>query len=367
MDKKFILEYLDTPSPVMYETRGQALWAETLRPYVDEVSSDNYGNICGLIKSRNRDNYDLPFSVMLDAHADEISYIVNEISDNGLIHPIKNGGSDIQLALSKDVIILSKDSFGNPVEIDGYFGWLPIHHKDKDHENIKPERKNIFIDIGCSTKEEVLAKGIKIGDPIIYNVKARFINKKNIVGKSLDDKIGGIINLEVAKLLKQNQIELPYDLYIVNSVQEEVGAFGAQIAVKQIKPDIALVFDAFFDATNPLFDDSKKLIGSTAKLGDGVIIMNGSCVQKNLRQLIINAAIENDVKHTLGHSTGFGGTNADRIFTDNIVTALLSIPLKYMHTTVETVCIDDVQEAINLLFFALQKIEYMHDFRYHRF
>ena len=353
-----MMDFINTPSPVMYEYAAQKVWAEHIRPFVDEVVDDNYGNVYGVIKSKKQGIK--PYKVLLDAHVDEISYIVNSISDDGLIHPIKNGGSDIQLALSKDVTIITKE--GN---VDGVFGWLPIHVKNDKLADLKPERGNLFIDVGANSKDEVLDMGINIGDPIVYSVMARMLNNTNkLVGKSLDDKIGCFINAMVVEMLYNNQVELPYDLYILNSVQEEVGGFGAKIAVSNIKPDVAIVFDVFLDATNPLFPD-KKMLGSDAKLGDGAIIMNNSSVQKNLHQLIIDAADANGIKYKLAHSTGYGGTNADGIFVlGGVATALISIPLKYMHTTVEMIDLDDVDSAIDLIYAALINIENCHDFRY---
>ena len=142
-DKKFLLDFINTPSPTMYEYRAQEVWLNKIKPYVDEIHEDNYGNVYGVLKAKRNitDNTHKPFKVLLDAHVDEISYIVNHISDDGLIYPIKNGGSDIQLALSKDITILTKN--GN---VDGYFGWLPIHQKKDKTASLVPEVGNIFIE-----------------------------------------------------------------------------------------------------------------------------------------------------------------------------------------------------------------------------
>lgn len=357
-DLDFLNDFINAPSPVMYETDAQLVWGNYIKPYVSEIKSDNYGNVYGIRYSNNQNPNKI--KVLLDAHVDEISYIVNSIGEDGLIHPIRNGGSDIQLALSKEVKILTKTG-----EVDGVFGWIPIHNKsDEKVKDIKPERGNIFIDIGATSKEEVINMGVNIGDPIIYAVNVKFLNStNNIYGKSLDDKIGGYINAMVLKTLHEKNIDLPFDLYVLNSVQEEVGAFGAKIAIGNIKPDVAIVFDVFFDSTNPLFPD-KKMLGTDAKLNDGVIIMNSACVQKKLYELLINTAIGSGIKYKTEHSTGYGGTNADRIFLEGgIATALLSIPLKYMHTTVEMVSMDDVESSIKLICDALKNINGDHDFR----
>lgn len=360
LTNQFLLDFVNTPSPTMYEYRAQQVWADFIKPYVDELVDDNYGNVYGIIRSKNPDMRTKPYRVVIDAHVDEISYVVNEIGSDGLIHPIRNGGSDIQLTPSKNVTILTKSG-----EVDGVFGWLPIHCKDAKHKDVKPEATNLFIDVGCNTKEEVLSLGVKVGDPIVYTVAARMLNNTSrLVGKALDDKIGGYINAMVAKRLFDNNIELPYDLYILNSVQEEIGGFGAKIAISNIKPDAAIVFDVFFDNTNPLFSD-RKMMGTEAKLGSGAIIMNSACIQKNLYNLLVDVATENSIPFELAHATGYGGTNADGIFTQGgVATALVSIPLKYMHTTVETVDMHDVDAATNLMYEALKRIQYNHDFRH---
>jgi putative aminopeptidase FrvX len=341
----------------MHEESAQRVWIDEIKPLVDTVHEDNYGNVWGVIKSKL--NADKPaYKVMLDAHMDEISFIVNEIGENGLIHPIKNGGIDIQLTPTKEVLILTENG-----QIEGVFGYLPIHQKKGKAADLKPEETNLFIDLGL-TKDEVIAKGIKVGDPIVYKNTPRLLNSTTtLVSKALDDKIFAYINFKVVERLVKNKIELPFDLYIVSSCAEEIGGMiGAKNIAVEIKPDVAIVGDVHFDNSNPLTPD-KKMLGTTAVLGSGCVINDGASVQKNFRKLIVNAANKNNIKYTLAHSTGFGGTNADSYCQSGIVCGLVSIPLKYMHTSNEFVNLNDVDEAIDLIYYTLQDIEYKHNFK----
>jgi putative aminopeptidase FrvX len=357
MSDNFLQHFIDSPSPVMYESKAQQVWIDYIKPLVDEVHQDNYGNVWGVIKSKQNSDK-TPFKVLIDAHVDEISFIVNDISENGLVYPFRNGGVDMSLSASRDVLILTENG-----EIDGVFGSLPIHQKHGKMSDFKLDNDNVFIDLGCTSKQEVLDLGVKLGDPIIYKVKSRFLKENILVSKSLDDKIGGYINAKVVEKLHDNQIDLPFDLYITSSVMEEVGLFGINMLANEIKPDVAIIFDVHFDTTNPMNPNVKSL-GSNAKLGDGVIIFDGSAVQKNLKKLLSDTANEFEIKHTFAHSTGCGGTNADFMFKTGATTALLSIALKYMHTTNEMIDLNDANSAIDLIYRALQNIKYQHNFKY---
>jgi putative aminopeptidase FrvX len=168
---------------------------------------------------------------------------------------------------------------------------------------------------------------------------------------------------EVARILKENKIELPFGLYITNSVQEEVGLRGAQMIVESIKPNVAIVTDVCHDTHTPMINKIKQ---GDFKCGDGPVLFYGPSVQNNLLDLIINSAEKNKLPFQRGAASRATGTDTDAFAfaTGGVASALISLPLRYMHTTVEAVSKDDVENVIRLIFNSLQKIKNNHDFRY---
>ena len=207
--EQFLFQYLNNASPTGFEAPGQKLWLDYVRPFVDEWHIDNYGTAYAVI------NPDKPYRVVIEGHADEISWFVNYISDDGFIHVIRNGGSDQVIAPSKRVNIHTKKGI-----VKGVFGWPAIHVRTGKDANIMPELSNIFIDVAAKNKEEVGEMGIHVGCVITYEDELIKLNDRFYCGRALDNRIGGFCIAEVARLLKENNIELPFALYIVNSVQE---------------------------------------------------------------------------------------------------------------------------------------------------
>jgi putative aminopeptidase FrvX len=356
MNKKFLIEYLNGYSPTSLECEGgQQIWIDYIKPFVDEITVDVYGNAIGVI------NPESDYKVVLDAHADEIAWVIKHIDDNGYIYPIRNGGSDPQIAPSKKVIIHT--STGE--KIRGVFGWTPIHMRHtEDRKNIKPEMKSLFIDVGATSKDELSEMGIGIGDSIIFDEQPEYMGKdgNRLVSKSIDDKIGGFIHSQVLEKIYKNKDKLPYGLYVVNSVQEEIGLKGAKMAAEGIKPNVAICFDVCHDTNIPT---GNKKIDGDFKLGGGVVVAQDATTQRNLLKLIKDVASENEIPVNMSISTTGGGTNASSYAYANggVATSLLSIPLKYMHTTVEMVDLQDVEKSISLIYNVIKKIEYMQDYR----
>ena len=239
--EKFLHKYLNNASPTGFEWEGQKLWLDYLKPYIDEWHLDNYGTAYGVI------NPGKEFRVVIEGHADEISWFVNFISEDGFINVIRNGGSDHQIAPSKRVNIHTKKGI-----VQGVFGWPAIHTRRGDDAKLTPKIENIFIDVGAKDADEVKAMGIHVGCVITYEDELRVLNNRYYCGRALDNRMGGFCIAEVARMLKENKIDLPYSLYIVNSVQEEIGLRGAQMVADNIKPHVAIVTDVTHDTHTPL-------------------------------------------------------------------------------------------------------------------
>jgi len=354
LDKKsleFLEEYLNNASPTGYEWNGQKLWMEYLKPYVDTFITDTYGSAVGVI------NPDAKYKVVIEGHADEISWYVNYISDNGLIYVIRNGGSDHQIAPSKIVDIHTKNGI-----VKGVFGWPAIHTRDKSKEEA-PKPDNIFIDVGCATKEEVENLGVHVGCVITYPDTFHVLNENKFVCRALDNRMGGFMISQVARLLHENKNELPFGLYITNSVQEEIGLRGAEMITQTIKPNVAIVTDVTHDTTTPMIDRKKE---GLLELGKGPVVAYAPAVQQKLRDLITETATEKEIPFQRSALSRATGTDTDAFAYSNggVASALISLPLRYMHTTVEMVHRDDVENVIRIIYETLLKIKDGETFSY---
>ncbi len=349
--EKFLEKYLNNPSPTGREVEGQKLWLEYLKPHVDEWHTDNYGSAYGVI------NPGKDYRVVIEGHADEISWMVHYITEDGFIYVIRNGGSDHIIAPSMRVNL-----HGDKGIVKGLFGWPAIHLRRGEDAKLSPKLENIFVDVGAKDQDEVLEMGIHVGTILTFEDPFMLLNDRYYVGRALDNRMGGFCIAEVARLLKENKIELPYSLYIVNSVQEEIGLRGAQMMADSIKPHVAIVTDVTHDTNTPLI--SKRKHGDVA-CGKGPGITYAPAVQPKLLELIRNTAKENDIPLQLEASSRSTGTDTDAFAYSNggVPSALISLPLRYMHTTVEMAHKKDVESVIKLIYMTLQKIENGHDFK----
>lgn len=347
----FLENYINNASPTGYEWEGQKLWMNYLKPYVDEFITDTYGSAVGVINPKAK------YKVVIEGHSDEISWYVNYISDNGLLYVIRNGGSDHQIAPSKWVNIHTKNGI-----VKGIFGWPAIHTRDKGKEE-PPKLDNIFIDIGAKDKKEVEKMGVHVGCVITYPDTFQILNKDKFVGRAIDNRVGGFMIAEVARLLKEQEVTLPYGLYITNSVQEEIGLRGAEMITQTIRPNAAIITDVCHDTTTPMID--KKTQGHT-EIGAGPVISYAPAVQNRLRERVIETAEAKKIPFQRMAASRATGTDTDAFAYSNggVASALISLPLRYMHTTVETVHRDDVENVIRLIFETLRAIKSGETFSY---
>jgi putative aminopeptidase FrvX len=349
--EKFLTAYLNNASPTGFESSGQQIWLDYIKPFTDGHFTDKYGTAVGVI------NPDAPYKVVIEAHADEISWFVNYISDTGYIYVVRNGGSDHQIAPSKRVNIHTENGV-----VKGVFGWPAIHVRDKAREE-KPTLKNIHIDVGAETKDEVLEMGIHVGSVITFEDEVIQLNNKFWCGRALDNRIGGFMIAEVARRLHENKVKLPFGLYVVNSVQEEIGLRGAEMIAARIKPDAAIITDVCHDTHSPMYDKQQQ---GDQKCGLGPVLSYGPAVHNNLLKMVIDVAKAKEIPFQRAAASRSTGTDTDAFAYSNegVPSALISLPLKYMHTTVETAHKKDIEEVINLMYEFLVQLEEGHDFSY---
>lgn len=349
--KKFLETYLNNASPTGFETSGQQLWLDYIKPYIDDYFTDTYGTVVGVI------NPEAKYKVVIEAHADEISWFVNYITDSGYIYLRRNGGSDHQIAPSMRVNIHTKKGI-----VKGVFGWPAIHVRDAAKEET-PSLKNIFLDVGCNSKEEVEKLGIHVGSVATFEDELMELNNRYYVGRALDNRIGGFMIAEVARMLKEKKKKLPFGLYIVNAVQEEIGLRGAEMISRRIKPDVAIITDVCHDTQSPMYD--KKSNGDLTA-GKGPVLTYGPAVQNNLLDMVIAVAQKKEIPFQRAAASRGTGTDTDAFAYsgEGVASALISLPLKYMHTTVESAHKDDVDNVIKLMFEFVSQLKSGHDFRY---
>ena len=347
----FLEKYLNNAAPTGYEWDGQKIWMDYLKPYVDEFITDTYGTAVAVINPKAK------YKVVIEGHADEISWYVNHIADNGLIYVIRNGGSDHQIAPSKIVNIHTKKGI-----IKGVFGWPAIHTRNRAKEE-PPKPNNIFIDVGAKDKDEVEKMGIHIGCVITYPDTFHVLNGDKFVCRAIDNRAGGFMIAEVARLLHENKKKLPFGLYITNSVQEEIGLRGAQMIAERIQPNVAIVTDVTHDTTTPMIDQK---VQGTAQIGKGPVVAYAPAVQQKLRDRITETAEKKKIpfqRAALSRATGTD-TDAFAYSGSGVASALISLPLRYMHTTVEMVHREDVENVIKLIYETLLTIKDGETFSY---
>ncbi|MCA0383324.1 MAG: M20/M25/M40 family metallo-hydrolase [Bacteroidetes bacterium] len=341
---QFLKNYLNTPSPVGFEKSGQQVWLDYVKQYSDEQFTDPYGSAAAII------NPGQDFKVVIEAHVDEISWFVNYITDAGLMYLKRNGGVDHQIAPSMRVLIHGKKG---PVK--AVFGWPAIHTRigTADTKEPSPRTDNLWLDCGARSKKEVEELGIHIGAVVTYQDGFDELANDYLIARAFDNRVGGFMIAEVARLIKENNIKLPYSLYVVNAVQEEIGLRGAEMIARRIKPNVAIVTDVTHDTTTPLIN--KNIEGDVA-CGKGPSLAYAPAIHNKLLGLVEDVADKKKIDvqwRALSRSTGTD-TDSFAYSNDGCPSVLISIPLRYMHTTVEMLHKKDIESTIQLMFETLK-------------
>jgi putative aminopeptidase FrvX len=335
----FFRNYINTPSPVGFEYTGQRLWLDYVKPYVDTIFTDPYGTAVGVV------NPDHAFKVVIEAHVDEISWFVNYITNEGLMYLKRNGGVDHQIAPAQRVFIHGKKG---PVK--AVFGWPAIHTRlsNADKEPVA-KVENLFLDCGARNKKEIEELGIHVGAVVTYQDGFDELANDYYIGRAFDNRIGGFMIAEVARLLKENKKKLPFGLYVVNAVQEEIGLRGAEMIARRIKPNIAIITDVTHDTTTPMIN---KMVEGDTSCGKGPSLSYGPAVHNKLLQLVEDVAQKTDIPVQLRAVSRSTGTDTDSFAyaNDGCPSVLISIPLRYMHTTVEMLHRNDIEQTIRLMY-----------------
>ncbi len=334
----FLLDLLNTPSPTGFEVPGQRKWAKWVGQFADKVENDAYGTAWATLVGSEPEGK----RIMFEAHADEIGYMVKHISEEGFLYVDRVGGSDVATARGRRVDIL-----GDKGVVRGVIGNVAIHIRDREQEKA-PMVHELAIDLGFASAKEVAKAGVRVGHPMVYSDSVELFGHGKIMGRALDNRIGGFIIAEVIDRLSKKKKRVHSTVIAVNAVQEEIGGNGAAMIAHRLMPDLAIVLDVTHATDTPGISKEKH---GKVKMGGGPSLTHGSAnhplVVKRLMEVAEKLKI--DVQHE--SSSRYTGTDTDVIFIqrEGIPSALVSLPLRYMHSVVELADLEDVQRVIELL------------------
>ena len=335
-------ELLLAPGISGYEESIAQIMKRELEKTCDSVRIDNFGNV---IAKKGKGSK----KIMIAAHMDEIGLAVKYINNEGFIYFIKVGGIADMVLPGQRVVIKS-----NKGDICGIIGTKPPHLQSPEEKNKVMTHDNMFIDIGCSSKQEVLEK-VEIGDQIIFEPNAGVLNKDVYYGKAIDNRAGCYAMIKVMEKLSS----LDAEVYAVATAQEEVGLKGARTSSFAINPDFALILDTAVAGDVPGIEDKV----SSLRLGEGIAITiieasgRGTIVNNKVRKLMIDTAKENNIKHQVDVIDG-GMTDGAVVYMnrEGILTGILSIPTRYLHASSSVFNIKDLESAVELSVKVISKI-----------
>jgi endoglucanase len=338
--KAFLFDLLSTPSPTGFEIPGQRKWAAYVRKFADRVENDAYGTAWATLQARGKKAR----RIMLEAHADEIGFIVKHITKEGFLRVDRIGGSDTATARGRRI-----DIFGDKGAVRGIIGNTAIHlRKDSLSDEKAPKIHELYVDVGASSNKDVKDLGLRVGHPAVYADTVEQFGPHRIVGRALDNRLGGFILSQVLARLAKNRAKLRSTVIAVNAVQEEIGGHGAKMVAHRLMPDVAIVLDVTHATDTPGIDHS---VHGEVKFGEGPAITHGTCNHPNVVQRIIKVAEKHNIPLQHESSSRYSGTDTDVIFNvcEGIPSALISFPLRYMHSVVEMADLRDVEKTVELI------------------
>ncbi|MBC7080883.1 MAG: M42 family metallopeptidase [Thermoplasmatales archaeon] len=330
-----------------YEDEIREIIREELQKFVDKIEVDNLGNIIAFKDGEGP-------SIMLCAHMDEIGLMVKSIGEDGFIKFLKIGGWFDQSLINRRVII-----HGEKGKRYGVIGFKPPHIMKEEEKKKAILAEEMFIDTGAKSREEVEKEGVRIGSPITLDVEMKELINNRITGKAIDDRIGIAMMIEAIKRIKNNS-----KIYLVGTVQEEVGLKGAKTSAYKISPDVAIVCEVAVAKDYPGADEKEKSI----KIDGGAVITvvdaggRGLIVQRNVLKWLEETAKKEGIKYQLEVSEG-GTTDATAIHLtkEGIPCGVVSVPTRYMHSGVEMISLNDFEECVKLVSKAIDNLKLLYE------
>ncbi|MGL4944576.1 MAG: M42 family metallopeptidase [Thermoguttaceae bacterium] len=332
----FLEKILRTPSPTGFEETLQRVVESEMRPFADEVRRDVHGNLI-VIKNPNA-----PFRIMLAGHCDQIALIVNYIDAEGFLYVLPLGGWDPMHLVGQRVVIWTASG-----TVAGVLGKKPIHLLNEEERKKVPKIHELWIDIGATNKEDA-EKVVSIGDAITVELEVRSLRNNLIASPALDDKAGVWVVMEALRRLDASRLSPEVGVAVVSTVAEEAGLRGARTSAYGIDPHIGIAVDVTFSTDCPTIE--KKQNGEV-KLGGGPVLARGPVMNTKLVSGMIAVARERSIPFQMvadvkTMSTDTGAIQMNRA---GVATSLVSIPNRYMHSAVEVVSLDDIDNAAELI------------------
>jgi endoglucanase len=351
-DRAFLFDLLRTPSPTGFEAPGQRVWAARAAAVADRVESDAYGSAWATLDGAAK----RAPTVLLEAHADEIGFAVKYVTDDGFLRVDRLGGTDHAIARGRRVLVLGSDG-----PVAGVLGVTAIHIRDRENEKV-PKVEELFVDIGASSRDDVAARGVRVGHPAVYADGPEMLTETRVAGRALDNRLGGFVLTQVLALLGAAKKRPAAATVALNAVQEEIGGGGAQMAAYRLAPDVAVVLDVTHATDSPGIEKAKH---GEVTLGGGPSLTHGTVNHPAVVDRLLAVAEKEGIPIQHESSSRYSGTDTDVIFTTRagIPSALVSIPMRYMHSTVETVDLRDVAHTVRLLAAFVQSVRSGDTFR----
>ncbi|MGB6223685.1 M42 family metallopeptidase [Haloferula sp.] len=336
-ERQFLYRLLETPSPTGREMPGQRVWADYLKSSAKSVECDSYGSTWATLPGKSEK------SVMLAAHADEIGWMIKHIDDKGFLRLDRVGGSDHATARGRRIRIL-----GDEGEVPGIIGNTAIHLRENLSDEKTPKVHELWVDVGASSASEVAKLGLRVGHFAVYSDAPTELANKRIVSRALDNRIGSYIIAQVMRRVAKEKKKAERSLVCLNAIQEEIGGHGAMMASYRIFPDACICLDVTHATDTPGLNAAQH---GAVSLGGGPTLTHGTAnhplIVERLAEIAKKAGIP--IQHEA--SSRFTGTDTDKIYTqrEGIPSALVSLPLRCMHSVVETAHLDDIENTIRLL------------------
>ncbi|HHH75896.1 MAG TPA: M42 family peptidase [Phycisphaerae bacterium] len=331
---EFLKTLLTTPSPSGFETENQRIWCDYARKIADEVYTDAYGNAVAVLNPGGGTK------VVLDGHVDEIGLMIKHIDNDGFIYFQRIGGVDPALIRSKRVNIHTAKGI-----VRGVIGATAIHLRDRDEKPKVPKMHELYIDIGVDDGKAA-KKIVAVGDPITFVEDFEMLSKHVAVARAFDNRIGTWAAIEAMRIAKSAKPKCA--LYACSSIQEETGLNGALMQAANIQPDVAIAVDVTHATDTPGLNVKQH---GEVKLGEGPSISLGRENHPMVTDRLRKVAGTKKIKLQIETFSLTGGTNAYAYWNKNggIPSAIVGIPNRYMHSTIETIDLRDLQSTADLL------------------
>jgi endoglucanase len=342
---QFLERLLDAAGPSGFEVRPARVWREEAERFADRVSVDVSGNSVAEINPKGAPR------VMLAGHVDEIGLQITHIDEKGFLFVDEIGGWDPQVVVGQRVTILGRDR-----DVVGVVGKKPIHLILAEERPKASKVKDLWVDVGATSREEVAALGIRVGDPAVLAARMVRLAGDRIASRAIDDRIGAYVVLEA--LRKIAAAKPTAAVAAVATAQEEIGhtGGGARTSAYALDPQVAIVVDVTFSTDVP--DIDKKELGEHT-IGGGPVLARGSAAHPVVFERLVEAAEAEKIPHTIQAQPKATRTDADAIFLSRagVPTGLISIPNRYMHSPNEVVSLADVRHAIDLIAAFVRRLE----------